>query len=104
MSGLAGVVDYDPAELTFTALPGTTLAEIDAMLAANGQHLPFDPPRLGDGGTIGGAVAAGVTGPNGFSAGVRDFVVGVRFVDGTGRLAMGGGRVVKNAAGSTCRS
>ena len=56
MSGLAGVVDYDPAELTFTALPGTTLAEIDAMLAANGQHLPFDPPRLGDGGTIGGAV------------------------------------------------
>lgn len=99
VGGLAGVVDYDPAELTFTARPGTRLDEIDAMLAANGQHLPFDPPRLGDAATIGGAVAAGVTGPNGFAAGIRDFVVGVRFVDGTGRVAMGGGKVVKNAAG-----
>jgi glycolate oxidase FAD binding subunit len=99
VSGLAGVVDYDPAELTFTARPGTRLDEIDAMLAANGQHLPFDPPRLGDAATIGGAVAAGVTGPSGFAAGIRDFVVGVRFVDGTGRVAMGGGKVVKNAAG-----
>jgi glycolate oxidase FAD binding subunit len=99
VSGLSGIVEYDPAELTFTARPGTPLAEIDAMLAANGQHLPFDPPRLGASATIGGAVAAGLTGPNGFAAGIRDFVVGVRFVDGTGRLAMGGGKVVKNAAG-----
>lgn len=99
VSGLTGVVDYDPAELTFTARPGTPLAEIDAMLAANGQHLPFDPPRLGAGATLGGAVAAGVTGPGGFAAGIRDFVIGVRFVDGTGRLAAGGGKVVKNAAG-----
>ena len=99
VSGLTGIVDYDPAELTFTARPGTTLAEIGAMLASHGQHLPFDPPRLGAAGTIGGAVAAGVTGPGGFAAGVRDFVIGVRFVDGTGRLAAGGGRVVKNAAG-----
>jgi glycolate oxidase FAD binding subunit len=99
VSGLAGIVEYDPAELTFTARPGTPLTEIDSMLAANGQHLPFDPPRLGPGGTIGGAVAAGVTGPSGFAAGIRDFVVGVRFVDGNGRLAMGGGKVVKNAAG-----
>ncbi|HET7121142.1 MAG TPA: FAD-binding protein [Solirubrobacterales bacterium] len=99
VSGLTGVVDYDPAELTFTARAGTPLAEIDAMLAANGQHLPFDPPLLGDRPTLGGAVAAGVTGPNGFAAGIRDFVIGVRFVDGSGRLAMGGGKVVKNAAG-----
>lgn len=99
VGGLAGVVDYDPAELTFTARPGTRLAEIDAMLASHGQHLPFDPPRLGEAGTIGGAVAAGVTGPGGFAAGVRDFVVGVRLIDGSGRLAAGGGRVVKNAAG-----
>jgi glycolate oxidase FAD binding subunit len=99
VSCLAGVVDYDPAELTFTARPGTPLAEIDAMLASHGQHLPFDPPRLGEGATLGGAVAAGITGPSGFGAGIRDFVVGVRFVDGTGRLAMGGGKVVKNAAG-----
>ncbi|HEU4598164.1 MAG TPA: FAD-binding protein, partial [Solirubrobacterales bacterium] len=94
-----GIVDYDPAELTFTARPGTTLAEIEAMLAANGQGLPFDPPRLGEAATIGGAVAAGVTGPGGFGAGIRDFVIGVRFVDGTGRLAAAGGKVVKNAAG-----
>ena len=99
LGGLSGVVEYDPAELTFTAGAATPLAEIDAMLAANGQHLPFDPPRLGEGGTIGGAVAAGVTGPCGFGAGVRDFVVGVRVIDGTGRVAAGGGRVVKNAAG-----
>lgn len=99
VSGLTGVVDYDPGELTFTARAGTPLAELDAMLASHGQHLPFDPPRLGEGATLGGAVAAGVTGPNGFAAGIRDFVVGVRFVDGSGRLAMGGGKVVKNAAG-----
>jgi len=99
VSGLAGIVDYDPAELTFTARPGTTLAELDTVLASHGQHLPFDPPRLGEAATLGGAVATGVTGPGGFAAGIRDFVVGVRFVDGTGRLAAGGGRVVKNAAG-----
>jgi glycolate oxidase FAD binding subunit len=99
VSGLQGVLDYDPAELTFTARPGTPLAEIDAMLAANGQHLPFDPPRLGSATTLGGAVAAGVTGPGGFAAGIRDFVIGVSIVDGSGRVAKGGGKVVKNAAG-----
>jgi glycolate oxidase FAD binding subunit len=99
VGGLRGVVDYDPAELTFTARPGTPLAEVEAMLAANGQHLPFDPPRLGASATLGGAVAAGVTGPGGFAAGIRDFVIGVRLVDGNGRLAKGGGKVVKNAAG-----
>ena len=99
VSGLRGVVEYDPAELTFTARPGTPLSEIDEMLAANGQHLPFDPPRLGATATLGGAVAAGVTGPGGFAAGIRDFVIGVRLVDGSGRLAKGGGKVVKNAAG-----
>jgi len=99
VSGLAGIVDYDPAELTFTARPGTRLEDIDAMLASHGQHLPFDPPLLGSEATIGGAVAAGVTGPNGFAAGIRDFVIGVRFVDGSGRLVAGGGKVVKNAAG-----
>jgi glycolate oxidase FAD binding subunit len=99
VSGLRGVVEYDPAELTFTARPGTPLSEIDEMLAANGQHLPFDPPRLGTAATLGGAVAAGVTGPGGYAAGIRDFVIGVRLVDGSGRLAKGGGKVVKNAAG-----
>jgi glycolate oxidase FAD binding subunit len=99
VSRITGIVDYDPADLTCTVRPGTPLDEIDAMLAVNGQCMPFDPPRLGAGATLGGAVAAGITGPDGFAAGIRDFVVGVRLVDGSGRLARGGGKVVKNAAG-----
>ena len=99
-AGLRGIVEYDPAELTFTALAGTPVAELDAALAEHGQYLPFDPPWAQAGATLGGVVAAGTSGPNAFRhGGVRDFVVGVRFVDGTGRLVQGGGRVVKNAAG-----
>lgn len=100
VSGLRGIVDYDPAELTLTALAGTPVAELDAALAEHGQYLPFDPPLAQAGATLGGAVAAGTSGPNAYRhGGVRDFVVGVRLVDGTGRLVSGGGRVVKNAAG-----
>ncbi len=100
VSGLRGIVEYDPAELTFTAGAGTPVAEIDAALAEHGQYLPFDPPLMQSGATLGGVVAAGTSGANAFRhGGVRDFVVGVRFVDGTGRLVAGGGRVVKNAAG-----
>ncbi|CAA9504147.1 MAG: Glycolate dehydrogenase, FAD-binding subunit GlcE [uncultured Solirubrobacteraceae bacterium] len=100
VSGLRGIVDYDPAELTFTALAGTPVAEIDAALGEHGQYLPFDPPLAAAGATLGGVVAAGTSGSNAFRhGGVRDFVLGVRFVDGTGRLVAGGGRVVKNAAG-----
>lgn len=100
VSGLRGIVDYDPAELTFTALAGTPVAELDAALAEHGQYLPFDPPLAAAGATLGGVVASGTSGPNAFRhGGVRDFVVGVRLVDGTGRLVAGGGRVVKNAAG-----
>ncbi len=100
VSGLRGIVDYDPAELTFTARPGTPLQEIAATLAGHGQYLPFDPPLVDAGATLGGTVAAGVAGPGAYRyGGVRDFVLGVRFVDGTGRLVHAGGRVVKNAAG-----
>ncbi len=100
VSGLRGMVEYDPAELTFTARAGTPVAEIDAALAEHGQYLPFDPPLLEAGATLGGVVAAGTSGAGAFRhGGVRDFVLGVRFVDGTGRLVTGGGRVVKNAAG-----
>jgi glycolate oxidase FAD binding subunit len=100
VAGLRGILDYDPAELTFTALAGTPLREIAAALAEHGQYLPFDPPLVEAGATLGGTVAAGVAGPGAYRyGGVRDFVLGVRFVDGTGRLRRAGGRVVKNAAG-----
>lgn len=97
---LCGLVEYDPAEFTFTALAGTTLAEITAVVAERGQYLPFDPPLVDSGATLGGTVAAGLSGPGRFRfGGVRDFLLGVRMVDGSGRLLRLGGRVVKNAAG-----
>lgn len=100
VSGLSGMLEYDPAELTLTALAGTPVAEIDAALAEHGQYLPFDPPLAEAGATLGGVVAAGTSGANAFRhGGLRDFVIGVRLVDGTGRVVAGGGRVVKNAAG-----
>ncbi len=100
VSGLTGIEDYDPEELTFTARAGTSLGEIEAALAENGQYLPFDPPLVAAGATLGGAVAAGTSGPLRYrSGGVRDFILGVRFLDGEGRLVRAGGRVVKNAAG-----
>ncbi|HWH93651.1 MAG TPA: FAD-binding protein, partial [Baekduia sp.] len=98
--GLRGIVEYDPAELTFTALAGTPVAEVAAALGEHAQHLPFDPPLVDAGATLGGAVAAGTSGPGAIRhGGVRDFVIGVRLIDGTGRVIAGGGKVVKNAAG-----
>ena len=97
---LSGVVEYDPDEFTFTALAGTPLEEIQALLARHGQHLPFDPPLARAGATLGGTVAAGLNGSGRLRyGGIRDFIIGVRLVDGTGRLVRGGGKVVKNAAG-----
>lgn len=100
ISGLSGIVDYDPAELTFTALAGTPVSSVSEALAEHGQYLPFDPPLARAGATLGGVVASGTSGPNAFRhGGVRDFVIGIQFIDGTGRLISGGGKVVKNAAG-----
>jgi glycolate oxidase FAD binding subunit len=100
LSGLRGILEYEPEEFVFTALAGTPLGEIEAALKAHGQYLPFDPPLLGKGATLGGTVAAGLSGPMRHRyGGVRDFILGVRFVDGEGRLVRGGGKVVKNAAG-----
>ncbi len=97
---LSGLVEYDPAEFTFTARAGTPLREIQAALEREGQSLPFDPPFAAAGATLGGTVAAGLSGPGRFRfGGVRDFILGVRFVDGSGRLLRLGGKVVKNAAG-----
>jgi glycolate oxidase FAD binding subunit len=98
--GLCGIIAYDPGEFTFTALAGTPLREIRAALAERGQYLPFDPPLADSGATIGGTVAAGLSGPGRFRyGGVRDFILAVQFADGNGQLLRGGAKVVKNAAG-----
>ncbi|MEO5957967.1 MAG: FAD-binding protein, partial [Opitutaceae bacterium] len=97
---LRGIVEYEPSEFTFTALAGTPVKEIVAALAERGQYLPFDPLLAQAGATIGGTVAAGLSGPGRFRfGGLRDFILAVQFVDGGGRLLRMGGKVVKNAAG-----
>lgn len=97
---LSGITEYEPDEFTFTALAGTPVRDVAAALAEKGQYLPFDPMLVRTGATIGGTVAAGLAGPGRFRyGGLRDFILGVRFVDGRGRLLRVGGRVVKNAAG-----
>lgn len=100
MRGVSGILEYDPGEYTFTALAGTPIAEVARALDAHGQGLPFDPPFVDRGATLGGAVASGLSGSGRHrNGGLRDFILGVRFVDGDGRLVKGGGKVVKNAAG-----
>lgn len=106
LSRLSGVVTYSPAEMTLIARPGTPLPEVRAMLAAEGQALAFDPPDpgriLGRNGTptLGGMVAANASGPRRLLAGAcRDHLLGVRFVDGRGRVLKNGGRVMKNVTG-----
>jgi glycolate oxidase FAD binding subunit len=100
LAALAGVTEYALEECTFTALAGTRLSDIEELLDAHGQYLPFDPPLVDAGATIGGTVAAGVNGSRRLRyGGVRDFLIGARVVDGRGRLIRSGGKVVKNAAG-----
>lgn len=96
----AGIVDYEPTELVISARCGTPLAELEEKLAANNQYLPFEPPHFGAGATLGGCVAAGLSGPRRASAGaVRDFVLGTKIIDGSGRELAFGGQVMKNVAG-----
>ena len=103
MRSLAGITEYEPDEYTFTAKAGTTLRQIVETLGGEGQYLPFDPLFVDEGATIGGTVAAAMNGPGRLRyGGVRDFIIGVRFVDGEGRQIRGGGKVVKNAAGFDC--
>ncbi len=100
MRGLSGITEYEPDEYTFTAKAGTTLKEIVETLGRQGQGLPFDPLFADEGATIGGTVAAAMNGPGRLRyGGVRDFIIGVKFIDGEGRQIRGGGKVVKNAAG-----
>jgi glycolate oxidase FAD binding subunit len=106
LSDLSGIVEYEPGALTLVARAGTPVAEIEAALAAEGQRLAFEPMDhrrlMGTEGTptIGGVVAANVSGPRRVAVGAcRDFLLGVRFVDGTGRVLKNGGRVMKNVTG-----
>jgi glycolate oxidase FAD binding subunit len=95
-----GIVDYQPTELVITARAGTPLDEIESTMRASGQMLAFEPPRFAPGGTLGGAIAAGLSGPRRPYAGAaRDLVLGVNVIDGTGRVLSFGGRVMKNVAG-----
>ena len=99
-TGHAGIVAYEPTELVVTARSGTPLAELEAALAAQGQMLAFEPPHFGDAATVGGCVAAGLSGPRRATAGaVRDFVLGVKVLSGAGEVLNFGGQVMKNVAG-----
>lgn len=99
-TGLNGITSYEPSELVVTVQAGTPLAELEAVLAEKNQCLPFEPPHFSAGTTVGGMVAAGLSGPSRASSGsVKDFVLGVNMVNGKGEELHFGGTVMKNVAG-----
>jgi len=100
MTLISGLQEYEPEEFTFTALAGTRVVDVSQALSKNRQYMPFDPPLVERGATLGGTVAAGLSGPGRYRyGGVRDFLLGVRYINSSGELIRGGGKVVKNAAG-----
>ena len=106
LAALNQVVDYAPEELVLTAQPGVSIATLEALVAAHGQMLPFEPPHLerllgADGqATLGGVLAANLSGPRRIRAGAaRDHVLGIAAVTGRGEIIKAGGRVVKNVTG-----
>lgn len=100
VSAFRGVVSYEPSELVVTARAGTPLAELETLLASQGQCLPFEPPHFGPDTTVGGMVASGLSGPSRASVGaVRDYMLGVKIINGQGEVLTFGGQVMKNVAG-----
>jgi FAD/FMN-containing dehydrogenase len=100
MTELSGIASYEPTELVVTARAGTRLSDLESALEQHGQCLPFEPPRFAAGGTLGGMVAAGLSGPARASVGsVRDHVLGVTLLNGRGEILTFGGQVTKNVAG-----
>lgn len=99
-TALSGISSYEPSELVVTVKAGTPLAELEAVLATKNQCLPFEPPHFTGSTTVGGMVAAGLSGPARASSGsVKDFVLGVNMVNGKGEVLRFGGTVMKNVAG-----
>lgn len=97
---LTGISAYEPTELVVTARAGTPLALLEATLADKGQCLAFEPPRFAPHGTVGGMVAAGLSGPARSAVGaLRDFTLGASLLSGDGELLSFGGQVMKNVAG-----
>ena len=100
VSGYCGIIEYEPTELVITARAGTPLAEIETAMCEQGQMLGFEPPHFGGNPTLGGCIAAGLSGPRRPYAGsARDFVLGLRMLDGRGTDLRFGGQVMKNVAG-----
>jgi glycolate oxidase FAD binding subunit len=100
VSPLSGITCYEPTELVVTARAGTPLRDLEALLQEHGQCLPFEPPRYAPGGTVGGMVAAGLSGPARANVGsVRDHVLGVTLLNGRAEVLTFGGQVTKNVAG-----
>ncbi len=96
----AGIVEYEPSELVIVVRTGTSLAEVEEAMLEAGQMLAFEPPHFGDGATIGGTVATGLSGPRRPYAGpTRDFILGCKVLDGKGDHLSFGGKVMKNVAG-----
>jgi len=95
-----GIVEYDPRELVITVRSGTTLKQVQQVLAEQGQMLGFEPPTFGGSATIGGTIACGFSGPRRpFAGSARDFVLGCKILTGKGEVIEFGGRVIKNVAG-----
>lgn len=95
-----GILDYQPTELTITARAGTPLAEINLLLQEHGQMLPFEPPTFDGRATLGGTVAAAMSGPRRpWTGAVRDYVIGIHLLTGSGKHIRLGGKVMKNVAG-----
>ena len=107
LSGVAGIDGYEPAELILTVKAGTPIADVEKLVDDNGQELSFEPMDLGPltgiepgGGTIGGVLAANLSGPRRIKAGAaRDHVLGMEAVSGRGEIFNSGGKVVKNVTG-----
>ncbi len=100
VGGHRGVVDYQPSELVLTVRSGTRVAEVNALLAEQGQYFPCEPPEFSGQATVGGMVASGWAGPRRpWSGSIRDYVLGCRLISGQGKHMRFGGQVMKNVAG-----
>ena len=100
ISHLSGIIEYEPEEFTISIYAGTRVSDVLQVLDENDQYLAFDPQFVTQGATLGGVVGSGLSGSGRYHyGGVRDFILGVHFINADGEMIRGGGKVVKNAAG-----